>query len=345
MSWKGRHFGSIFQRIEVIKTFALSRLYYVASILPLPQRFALAIERTIGKFVWAFSGKILRVSMDDMKLPALKGGGQLTCMQKMSKSLLFTQVLRLLKSDDEKSIAHLGFWLGELLGDFLPGIEKGFHCQDPGQYYAQLADIVVEIKLIGCVTGENWRSVLNKNVYSTLCSNLLPPKIERDNNVSFKHSWINLKHDFLLSSAREILFLLLHDKLLVRERLFRISQAADPYCTSCLDHYGAIVCDVDHYFCSCPRVVRIWGRLKSLVIALLQIDSQRTDDSSVLRLNIPVNRCPGVIWMMGAYVSTIWNIKDDSTVCDDEFFGFLKFKFKVDKLGTLDQLEMLSRLI
>ena len=49
--------------------------------------------------------------------------------------------------------------------------------------------------------------------------------------------------------------------------------------------------------------------------------------------------------MMGAYVSKIWNIKDDSTVCDDEFFGFLKFKFKMDKLGTSDQLETLSRLI
>ena len=37
ISWNGRHFDSIFQRIEVVKTFAMSRLYYLSSILPLPK--------------------------------------------------------------------------------------------------------------------------------------------------------------------------------------------------------------------------------------------------------------------------------------------------------------------
>ena len=109
-----------------MKTFALSRLYYVASILPLPHGYATAIDKTIGQFVWAFSGKIMRVSMEDMKLPTNRGGAQLTCMRRMLKSLLFTQILRLLKSNHEKSISHLGFWLGELLGDFLTGIDVGF---------------------------------------------------------------------------------------------------------------------------------------------------------------------------------------------------------------------------
>ena len=62
-------------------------------------------------------------------LPLYQGGCKLPCIRKMSKSLLVTQILRLFKSDDEKSIGHLGFWLGELLGGVIPGIDVGFHCQ------------------------------------------------------------------------------------------------------------------------------------------------------------------------------------------------------------------------
>ena len=51
MSWKGRRLDTIFQRVEVIKTYAMSRLYYVASILPLPEAVATRIEKMVGKFI------------------------------------------------------------------------------------------------------------------------------------------------------------------------------------------------------------------------------------------------------------------------------------------------------
>ena len=257
----------------------------------------------------------------------------------MSKSLLFTQILRLLKSNHEKSIGHLGFWLGELLGDFLPGLDIGFHCQEPGEYFGSLADIVAEVKMTGFVSAANWRSVLNRNIYSCLCLDFLPPKI-----VSFQHSWKNLKHDCLISPARELLFLLVHNKLLVKERLFRIRQAVDPYCSLCLDQVGAVECDVKHYFCSCPRIVKFWVRLKRVVTSLLEIDGS-TDDDSILKLNLSVKRCPGVIWIMGAYVSVVWSSKDDRSISDAEFFGFLKFKFKTDKLGTSEQFEKIKDIV
>ena len=43
----------------------------------------------------------------------------------MSGSLLLTQLLRLLKNGDEKSIGVLFFWIGEILGDILPGVDFG----------------------------------------------------------------------------------------------------------------------------------------------------------------------------------------------------------------------------
>ena len=78
--------------------------------------------------------------------------------------------------------------------------------------------------------------------------------------------------------------------------------------------------------------------------SLLEID-RSTDDDSILKLNLSVKRCPGVIWIMGAYVSVVWSSKDDRSISDAEFFGFLKFKFKTDKLGTSEQFEKIKDIV
>ena len=54
-----------------------------------------------------------------------KGGLGLFCIDGMCNSLLLSQFLRLLKSNDTKSIAHVSFWIGESLTDFLPGTDNG----------------------------------------------------------------------------------------------------------------------------------------------------------------------------------------------------------------------------
>ena len=335
LSWNGRHFESIYQRVEIVKTFALSRLYYLASILPLPQTTATRIEKGIGKFIWSASGKILRVKMEEMKLPVDKGGCGLNCITRMSKSLFLMQVLRMLKSNDVKSIGYLGYWVGEMLGEFRPGIEEGEHGQEPGDYFDYISDLLVEAQLTDLIDVKNWKSIRNKNLYSGLCMDLLPPKVERDTGASFAHSWKNLQHDCLGSQERELVFLLVHDKLPVRERLFRIGLANDPYCVWCLQHNVTAICDIEHFFCSCSRVADLWNPVSALIRRLL--DSQ-TENGLIIRLNMMVRRCPGVVWIVAAYISSIWK-NGDGGICAAELFGYLKFKFKTAKLGNPSQME------
>ena len=154
-SWNGRHLDSIYQRVEIVNTFAMSRIFYLASILPIPQGMVKRIEKSVGKFIWTASGKILRVQLDEMKLSAVKGGCRLVCVKRKAKSLLVTQLLRLLKSNDEKSIAYLGYWVGELLGDLLPGIETGNHCERPTEYFGYLASLIADVKIADQVSEEN----------------------------------------------------------------------------------------------------------------------------------------------------------------------------------------------
>ena len=45
----------------------------------------------------------------------------------MCQSLILSQLLRLLASGDGKSVAHVGFWIGEILGNLVHGLEDGVH--------------------------------------------------------------------------------------------------------------------------------------------------------------------------------------------------------------------------
>ena len=60
------------------------------------------------------------------------------------------------------------------------------------------------------------------------------------------------------SPAREVLYLAVHNKLPVGERLFRVGLITDPYCSHCLNLQGATVQNVEHFFSSCDNVLATW---------------------------------------------------------------------------------------
>ena len=338
MSWTSRSLVSIYQRVQIINTFAMSRLYYLASILPLPEMSAKKLDQLIGKFIWGFSGKILRVSLEDLRLPKARGGLGLKCMRRMSKSLLLSQVLRLLKSGDEKSITHMGFWVGELLGDLLPGIELGDHCEKGGEYFDYIASLIVEAKLGELIDKDNWRTTTAKALCWGWDKSCPLSKVEKESSFPMSQTWFNLNLDCLLSSEREMLYLLSHNKLPVKERMFRIGRDSDPYCNFCLDEIGAVDCDADHFFTKCKNVLHVWGQVRRLILCLLDIgNAEKVTDIMILTLNLPLKKCPGVAWIVGTYVSKVWRSNDGRTICKKELFGFLRYKFRVLKLGSNDQ--------
>ena len=100
--------------------FALSRVYYISSILPIKPNMVKKFESLMGKFIWQGSGRILRVALEELKNEHLSGGLNLPCLATMSNALFSSQCLRLLKSGDEKAVAHLDFWMGALLADIVP---------------------------------------------------------------------------------------------------------------------------------------------------------------------------------------------------------------------------------
>ena len=91
-SWSSRVLESLSQRVEVLRMFALSRVFDVASILQIRITMVRKFESVIGKSLWNSSGRLLRVSLGEVKNSFEKGGLGLICILSMFQSLMLSQL-------------------------------------------------------------------------------------------------------------------------------------------------------------------------------------------------------------------------------------------------------------
>ena len=153
-------------------------------------------------------------------------------------------------------------------------------------------------------------------------------------------AWKRLHSPVVDIKARDVLFLLLHNKLPVKERLFRIGQKHDPYCIKCA---RAEVNDIVHFFCLCEAVCNTWTWLKGQVVKLGQMDA-RVDDWEIINLCfVNSNRDAEIVWMISSYVLYVWETVHVKKldVKQEKFFGFLTFKYKMHQEISTNQLENL----
>ena len=178
-SWSPRILDTLQQRVEVVRIFALSRVYYVAAILPVRPTLVKKFESLMRKFLWNSSGKILRIALDEIKNKKLAGGLQLSCLGSMADALLFSQCVRLIRSEDEKYIQHIDFWLGALLADVVPELGLGEQAVDTPEYFAHLGDGLAALMVSEKLSSSTLSTQTNKMIYCDLSSFPIP-KIVRE---------------------------------------------------------------------------------------------------------------------------------------------------------------------
>ena len=323
---------SLASRVTVIKMYALSRVYYVGSILPVTKTMVKKFESCMGKFIWSSSGWMLRVALEEVKNAPLKGGLGLVCLTSMCNSLLLSQFLRLLKSECRKTLNHIRYWIGDFLADILPGIDDGDHAAIIPNYFEDIVALILKARVDDLVTIGGWRTLTNKMIYTTKSNEFPVVKIERDMGISFQRVWNLLWSPVLSASTREVSYLLVHNKLHVKERLHRFGLSSDPYCDICS---GNIVCDAEHVFCSCDRVLESWTWVKRKVEEIIGADIENV---KLINFFVPVhNNEIGLVWLLASYYEYVWSelqVKNKDSSRFEQFFGYLTFKYRMDTQGA-----------
>ena len=266
----------------------------------------------------------------------------MTCIHTMSRSLLLTQLLRLLKHGDSQARNAVDYWIGEILSDIVLVLDQRVHAKNIPSYFQHLACLVADAKIGDIIDASNWETITNKIIYQNQIGDFPPPKVELEADISFSEVWRRLLHSSLSSDIREFLFLLVHRKIPVKERLFKIRLSPDPYCDSCLGVLDAsdAVEDFQHFFCSCMKVSHVWSSIRSIIN---QLHHAVPPDRDILLLNFSKTKFDTEItWLLGAYLHYIWRWIHDNgneTVDKDQLFGYLRFKFKEDQLGSRAHLD------
>ena len=325
----------------MIRIFGLSRVYYVAAVLPIKPAVVKKFESLMGKYLWNFSGKILRVAIDEMKNKKLEGGLNLPCLASMADSLLFSQLCRLLRSGDRKTLGHVSYWLGDLLVSLAPDLgQLRARATETPEYFSCIADLVAEMMISEKVNAGTIKTLTNKLVHAELTSSFPPPKVVMNSNRDYSTAWRRLHSNVVDGKARDILFLLLHNKLPVKERLFRIGMKNDPYCLKCV---GAEVHDIVHYFCSCVAVCNTWSWLKRQVVQLGQMEAGVEDEEIINLCFVKSRHETEIVWLVGSYALYVWEMVHIKKleVKLEKFFGFLTFKYKMDQAISPDRLQNL----
>ena len=245
----------------------------------------------------------------------------------MADSLLVSQCVRLINSGDKKSLQHLTFWLGDLLGTLIPGIGQVNRGVVVPEYFNHVAEVFADVMISDVLTAGSLKSITNKIVYSEMTSSFPPPKVVMESSLDYKLTWSRLQSSVMDARARDVMYLLIHNKLPVPERLFRIRVKNDPYCLICV---GAEICDVEHFFTKCEGIYGTWNLLKNEILRIGKFKNN-VDDWEILNLMFPKSRVEKeLIWIVSCYVQYVWDSIHvrGADVRAEQFFGFLKFKYK-----------------
>ena len=162
-----------------------------------------------------------------------------------------SQCLRLLKSGDNRYTCHIDYWLGPLVGNITTGMGLQSPSTKDNSYFVELGDNLASLMVSDVLTPESLNKLNNRQIYKSF-SDFDIPKIVREapSNADYDLAWKRLHSPYVRMDSRDIMYMLLHNKVPTPERLIRIGMKNDPYCLHC---QKALVCDIEHLFCCCVR--------------------------------------------------------------------------------------------
>jgi hypothetical protein len=160
--WRARRVPFLNERQDVLETFIFSKLWYLAQILPLPQSVAARATGLTGAFLWAGHGE--RLTWQELHNRREAGGLAVSCVFTRGQALLAKQMCLQVAAGGTPA-AHLAFWLGPVVGHFVPSLAAGSHAPRPPAGLVQAADVLVELFSFGTIPPDSLASATAVAIY------------------------------------------------------------------------------------------------------------------------------------------------------------------------------------
>lgn len=343
-SWSSRTLDTLCQRVEVARTFAMSKLYYVAQVLPLPTKYRKQIEQSLSSFL--FRGRHERLSLSLLENSCKQGGLGLPNIAVKAQCLLLKQTTRILSKPGETSYRHLGYWLGAHLPELAELGPVSHLLQRRYPLHEQMLEILEEGILRQEVKRDNLRAVQTKVIYQSRMEDMTsPPNVES----KFPHIdfvdlvYPRLIHPVLEAKHKDILFALVHRIYKNRARLHSQGRADDPLCPhpACRDQN--LIQDIEHIFCSCHLVREAWQWVRKKLMELLSRLGPPpvvTNEEIVLVMFPKSTQEAEALFILGNYMQLVDQdvVNKQKVLRVDSMLGVLQEKMEFVKTRAVPQL-------
>ena len=339
MSWKSRHLNTLFQRVEVLRVFATSKIWYKASALPLPVRYVKKFESLMGSFLWF--GRLERLQFDELKNPVLAGGLAVPCFASESHSLFLRQTCRLLVNSESLQYTHVRYWIGLHLRDYFPDMATGPHAEIASPYFQHMRLLLVEGLVLGDICVGKLKTVTAKDLYEGFTSSFPPPKVVFKFNIDWQLVWERLEYLVLEPTGREVMFSIVHNIVPNRERLYtKMHMVNSPNCLVC-----GVREDNVHIFAECLMVREAWGWVRMRLLDLLSRDSAGCSNFELLNLMFEKDLMDmEAVWLIVTYVEYVWTEKflRNKHVKLEQLVGHTKLCYKSNQFSKKPALGHIS---
>ena len=303
-SWNDRGIENMFQKAEVLRSFAQSKLWYVCQILPLPNSFAKKLESLTSSFL--FRGKSERLKLEELFNPPSAGGLGLMDIRTKADSLFVKQLSRMLIRKEEGAYHHLQQQVPAMM-DNHPVLQR-----PPPPLHQHALTLLLE--------GFEWfgldplklEEITSKKLYKEYTTDIPQPKVtNKFLEVNFVGDvWPRLSYSELTSGPRQAVFDAIHGLTRNRARLHQQGRAGDPWCLVCprTIPLQPAVADIEHIYCSCSMVRADWIYIRFLVFKH-RPDLRHTKDGDLVRYLFPGGNIDAeVVWLLGTYQEMVQEV-------------------------------------
>ena len=340
MSWKARQLNTLSQRVEVLKVFATSKIWYKASALPLPAKFAKKFESLLGSFLWL--GRLERLQIDEVKNPLCAGGLGLPCVSSKADSLFLRQTCRLLIDSGSMQYSHVRYWIGIHLRDYFPDMATaGPHAEIVPPYFKHMRLLLVEGLVLGDLSVGNLRKVTAKALYQECTTSFPPPKVVFKHDIDWPLVWNRLDYLVLEPLGRDVLFSIVHNIVPNRDRLFnKMHMVNSPNCMEC-----GVREDITHIFTECVMVREAWGWVRMRLLGLLSEESARCSNFEMINLMFEKHFMDlEAVWLVATFVEFVWLEKfmRKKIVKIEHIVGHMKMRYKANQVSRKPSLGFIS---
>ena len=320
-SWSSRFLPTLSQRVMVLSTFAMSKLWYLAQILPIPKKVVEQLEKEVRGFLWR--GRIEKLPLEELYAPVKEGGLGLPSIQAKGDALLMKQLCRILDSPGSTR-DHLSYWIGMRLRSTLPDLRGHWNTERVGPYFNHISNIVKEAVQNELVNPEFLNEAKTAGLYKNLICTPPPPKVQYKRNLNWEIVWTRLESPVLSKLGQDLMFSIIHDIYPSKDRLFRLNQHPTGNCQMCRGTTET----TEHLFTSCIRSRPTWIYIKILLDSVCNTTNLVNDQDIFMLALQNITSENAYIFIVSNYCLFIHSyLKNDETITISELKVFLKDEY------------------